>query len=211
MQLSPLPALPACATSKLAGGKEPVERCTPALRSTSRPGAGYSCPRFAPPVGSARPIGAVGESKLHLRYMAKELNLVMVPPLAGGEGTVELFQNPLTTTGQATTPLAAEDAGPDVLVEDGKAVVKVDKADLYRLVNNREIDTYDLTLSTTSDGLAIYAFTFTSCLAHEAARSTSSQADKPRDQSIDRGCDERGNLRSPGPSLTGSRTQYHLY
>ena len=87
--------------------------------------------------------------------MAKELNLVMVPPLAGGEATVELFQG--------GAPLAAEDAGSDVQVEDGKAVAKVGKPGLYRLVNNREIDTYDLTLSTTSDGVAMYAFTFTSC------------------------------------------------
>ncbi len=35
---------------------------------------------------------------------------------------------------------------------------------MYRLINNRELDTYDVTLSTTSDGLAMYAFTFTSCL-----------------------------------------------
>ena len=39
---------------------------------------------------------------------------------------------------------------------------------MYRLINNRELDTYDLTLSTTSDGLAMYAFTFTSCLVPEA-------------------------------------------
>ncbi|MCH7580506.1 MAG: hypothetical protein IIB22_09710, partial [Chloroflexi bacterium] len=56
------------------------------------------------------------------------------------------------------------DAGADVRGEDGKAVVKAGKPGLYRLVNNREIDTYDLTLSTTSDGIAMYAFTFTSCL-----------------------------------------------
>jgi thiol-disulfide isomerase/thioredoxin len=124
---------------------------------------------------SARPIGAVGESKLHVRYMAKELNLVMVPPLAGGEATVELFQTPSASSGQtpsassgqAPVPLAAEDAGSDVQIEDGKAVVKVGKPGLYRLVNNREIDTYDLTLSTTSDGIAMYAFTFTSCLVPE--------------------------------------------
>ena len=32
-----------------------------------------------------------------------------------------------------------------------------------------EIDTYDLTLVTGSDGLALHAFTFVSCLAGEAA------------------------------------------
>ena len=61
-----------------------------------------------------------------------------------------------------------KDAGPDVQVADGKAVVKVEKAGMYRLINNRELDTYDLTLTTTSDGLAMYAFTFTSCLVPDA-------------------------------------------
>jgi hypothetical protein len=36
---------------------------------------------------------------------------------------------------------------------------------MYRLVDNREIGTHDLTLSTTSPGLALYAFTFVSCVA----------------------------------------------
>jgi hypothetical protein len=35
---------------------------------------------------------------------------------------------------------------------------------LYRIVNKREIDRHELTLRTTSDGIALYAFTFTSCL-----------------------------------------------
>ena len=39
---------------------------------------------------------------------------------------------------------------------------------MYRLVNNREIDTHELTLATTSDGLALYAFTFVSCLVAES-------------------------------------------
>lgn len=112
----------------------------------------------------ARPVGASGESRLHLRYMAKEVNLVMMPPLAGGEARLELYQAPSTGSGQAPSPVAAEDAGEDTKVVGGKAVVTVSTPRMYRLINNREIDTYELTLSTTADGLALYAFTFVSCL-----------------------------------------------
>jgi thiol-disulfide isomerase/thioredoxin len=104
---------------------------------------------------AARPVGAQGESRLHLRYMAKEVNLVMMPPLADRQGRIELLQD--------GSPLAAEDAGEDVSVEEGKAIVRIDAARMYRLVNNREIDTHDLTLVTQSDGLLLYAFTFGSC------------------------------------------------
>jgi thiol-disulfide isomerase/thioredoxin len=117
---------------------------------------------------AARPVGARGESKLHLRYMAKEVNLVMMPPLADRQGRIELLQD--------GSPLGEEDAGEDVRIEDPstgsgqarRAVVRVDAARMYRLVRNREIDTHELTLVTQSDGLMLYAFTFTSCVAGEA-------------------------------------------
>ncbi|MCH7811065.1 MAG: redoxin family protein [Chloroflexi bacterium] len=105
---------------------------------------------------TARPVGANGESKLHLRYMAKEVNLVMSPPLAGGKAQVELLQD--------GRPLAPEDAGEDVRVADGRATLSVTSPRMYRLVNNREIDTHELTLTTSNDGLALYAFTFVSCV-----------------------------------------------
>jgi thiol-disulfide isomerase/thioredoxin len=106
--------------------------------------------------GVARPVGAAGESRLHVRYLAKEVNLVIAPPYSGA-GRFELLQN--------GSPLAAEDAGEDVMIEEGRAIVQVDTPRMYRLINNREIDTCDLTLSTTSDGISFYAFTFVSCLS----------------------------------------------
>jgi thiol-disulfide isomerase/thioredoxin len=117
---------------------------------------------------AARPVGAIGESRLHVRYMAKEVNLVMHPPLAGGDAKVELLQAPSTGSGQSAAPLAAEDLGEDARIEDGRAVVTVNMPRMYRVVNNREIDTYELTLVTSNDGLALYAFTFGSCLAEES-------------------------------------------
>jgi hypothetical protein len=114
---------------------------------------------------AARPVGATGESKLHVKYMAKEVNLVIQPPLAGGDARIELLQDPSTGSGQAPLPLAAEDAGADVRIEGGRAFVQLDTPRMYRLVSNREIDTHELTLVTTSDGVSLYAFTFGSCLA----------------------------------------------
>ncbi len=115
----------------------------------------------------ARPVGAAGESRLQLRYLSKEVNLVMHPPLAGGGAQLELRQAPSAGSGQAPAPLAAEDAGEDVRFEDGRALVTVDTPRMYRLVVNREIDAYELTLTTANDGLALYAFTFVSCLVPE--------------------------------------------
>jgi len=106
---------------------------------------------------AARPVGAAGESRLRVKYMAKEVNLVIQPPLAGGDARIELLQD--------GTPLAAEDAGADARVENGRAFVQLDTPRMYRLVSNREIDTHELTLVTTSDGVSLYAFTFGSCLA----------------------------------------------
>ena len=105
---------------------------------------------------ASRPVGANGASTLHMRYMAKEVNLVISPPLAGGKATLELRQD--------GAPLPAEDAGEDTTVEDGRAVVSIDRPRMYRLVNNREIDTHELTLTTSDDGLSLYAFTFVSCM-----------------------------------------------
>jgi thiol-disulfide isomerase/thioredoxin len=116
---------------------------------------------------AARPVGAQGESRLHLRYMAKEVNLVMHPPLVDRQGRAELLQDPSTGSGQALQPLAAEDAGEDVSIEDGKAIVRVNEPRMYRLVNNRAIDTHDLTIVTKSDGLSLYSFTFLGCVVAE--------------------------------------------
>ncbi len=108
----------------------------------------------------ARPAGAGGESRLVVPYMAKEVNLVMHPPTFGGAATIAVLQD--------GAPLASEDAGADVIAGGAAAVVTVDTPRMYRLVNNREIDRHELTLTTTSDGVALYAFTFTSaCVAAE--------------------------------------------
>ncbi|MBI5283609.1 MAG: redoxin domain-containing protein [Chloroflexi bacterium] len=104
----------------------------------------------------ARPAGAAGESRLTVPYMAKEVNLVIHPPTYGGGATITVTQD--------GAPLPADDAGPDVAATGGTALLTVDAPRMYRIVNNRDIDRHELTLTTASDGVALYAFTFTSCL-----------------------------------------------
>jgi thiol-disulfide isomerase/thioredoxin len=107
----------------------------------------------------ARPAGASRESRLTVPYMAKDVNLVVHPPTFGGPATISVLQD--------GSPIAAEDAGADV-VAGSTSIVTVDAPRMYRLVTNREIDRHELTLATTSDGVALYAFTFTSCVVPEA-------------------------------------------
>lgn len=107
----------------------------------------------------ARPAGAGAESRLILPYMAKEVNLVIHPPSFGGAATISVTQD--------GAPLAAEDAGEDVQAGSAVSTMTVDTPRMYRVVNNRAIGRHELTLSTTSDGVALYAFTFISCVAPE--------------------------------------------
>ncbi len=104
----------------------------------------------------ARPAGAQGESRLSVLYVAKEVNLVIHPPTYGGSATLNVLQDGV--------PLPAEDAGEDVIAGGATSVLNVDVPRMYRIVSNREIDRHALTLSTTSDGVALYAFTFASCV-----------------------------------------------
>jgi thiol-disulfide isomerase/thioredoxin len=104
-----------------------------------------------------KPYGSESESSVTIRYMSKEVNLVM-NPLLGKTCRAYLSQD--------GAPLAGEDAGEDMRFdEEGQAYVEVDRPRMYRLINNREIGGHELTLSTSSPGLALYAFTFVSCVA----------------------------------------------
>ncbi len=109
----------------------------------------------------ARPAGAQAESRLTVPYMAKEVNVVLHPPTYGGSATISIEQD--------GRPLSAEDAGADVTSGAATSVITVDTPRMYRLISNRDIDRHELTLRTTSDGVAMYAFTFTSCLVPDAA------------------------------------------
>lgn len=102
----------------------------------------------------ARPFGGARgrPSRLHLAYMAADVNLVLHPPLAGGGATMRVLLD--------GAPIDAAHAGDDV--RDG--VVTVDVPRMYSLVKDNDVQRHDLVLETESDGLAAFAFTFTSCV-----------------------------------------------
>ena len=103
-----------------------------------------------------KPWGSASMSAVTIKYMAKEVNLVMNPLLGRACRAY---------VGQDGSPLAREDAGDDVrFLEDGRAYVDVEVARMYRLVNNRELGSHELKLATETPGLALYAYTFVSCV-----------------------------------------------
>jgi len=61
--------------------------------------------------------------------------------------------------------LTPEDAGDDVVFEEeGKSYISVKEAKMHNLVKNKDVSSHTLQMSTTSNGFAVYAFTFTSCV-----------------------------------------------
>ena len=101
---------------------------------------------------AARPFGAAGVSRMHLDYMAADVNLVMHPPVTGDHAEVRVLLD--------GAPVDDAHAGEDV--QDG--VVHVDVPRMYRLLADDDVDHHSLTLETESNGVAAYAFTFTSCV-----------------------------------------------
>tara|TARA_Y100000588_G_C14242836_1_gene920132 strand:+ start:1338 stop:2342 length:1005 start_codon:yes stop_codon:yes gene_type:complete len=101
---------------------------------------------------AARPYGARKTSRMHLDYMAADLNLVLHPPLTGETAELRVFLDgkPIEDT-----------AGTDVT--SGKLSVDVPR--MYNLVADTDVNRHTIVLETDDDGLAAFAFTFTSCVA----------------------------------------------
>jgi hypothetical protein len=101
---------------------------------------------------AARPYGARRTSRMHLSYMGADLNLVLHPPITGETGLLRVLID-----GEPVGAIAGTD------VTDG--AVSIDSPRMYSLIQNDEVEQHTLTLETESDGLAAFAFTFTSCVA----------------------------------------------
>jgi thiol-disulfide isomerase/thioredoxin len=105
------------------------------------------------------------ESRLRVRYVAAEVNLVMAPPDSDG----------LPVEGRATVvvrqdgrPLTIEESGADIMLDGDETVIDVAEPRMYRLVRNREAGTRELEIWTRKPGLEAYAFTFVPCADHQA-------------------------------------------
>lgn len=94
-----------------------------------------------------------------LRYHAVEVNAVVNPE---GERDFEV------TVTQDDHFLTAENKGEDVrLAPDGRSYLVVHDPRMYNIVKNREFGDHILKLSTSSNGFAVYSFTFVSCVIPE--------------------------------------------
>ncbi len=101
-------------------------------------------------VGEESSEAAADNASIAIRYTAKEVNLVMAPP-QDGPVAVEM------------TLEADQRAGHDARLENGRAVIHVDRPRMYNLIANEEVRSGGLKLIAKSRGLNAYAFTFTSC------------------------------------------------
>jgi thiol-disulfide isomerase/thioredoxin len=98
------------------------------------------------------------DATITIRYSAAALNLVMAS-FNREPREVEIRQD-----GQ---PLAASIATADVFFRDGRSYIRVVRPRMYSLVDNRSFGTHTLELITCQPELALFAFTFTSCVDAE--------------------------------------------
>jgi thiol-disulfide isomerase/thioredoxin len=88
---------------------------------------------------------------LSLRYTAKDVNLVMAPPTG-------------TTVRVEITLEGGQRPGDDVKFEGERGFIAVDRPRMYSLVANESVVSGALTIRAEMAGLAVYAFTFISCV-----------------------------------------------
>jgi thiol-disulfide isomerase/thioredoxin len=106
--------------------------------------------------------------RLIVPYSAVGFNAVLSPsadPVEVMLGLRPPDNPPLVEVQQDGEPLTMLNAGPDVTFgEAGASLVAVTRPRLYRLVRNPAYETHELELIFHAGGLAIYTFTFTSCI-----------------------------------------------
>ncbi|HEX6387698.1 MAG TPA: redoxin domain-containing protein [Anaerolineae bacterium] len=112
--------------------------------------------------------GRVG-GRVMLPYRAATVNVVLSPSADPVETALELRPSdadPIIEVRQDGHYLAPNNAGADVTFkEDGASVVRVTRPRLYQLINNPTYRPHELELKFRATGLALYAFTFTTCVA----------------------------------------------
>ncbi|MCA9922612.1 MAG: redoxin domain-containing protein [Anaerolineales bacterium] len=101
-------------------------------------------------------------------YTAVSVNAVLAPSADTVETALEIRPSddaPIIEVQQDGHFLTPQSAGADVqFLPDGTSFVTVSHPRMYELVNNPGYEAHELTLSFQATGLAVYAFTFTSCV-----------------------------------------------
>jgi thiol-disulfide isomerase/thioredoxin len=104
------------------------------------------------------------EARITIRYSAAGVNLVMAS-FNPEPREVEVRQD--------DRPLPTSVATPDVYFRDGRSFICVVRPRMYSLVDNRSFGTHTLELITRQRELALFAFTFTTCVDAEFSKSSS--------------------------------------
>jgi thiol-disulfide isomerase/thioredoxin len=106
-----------------------------------------------------------------LPYHAAGVNAVLSPSGDPVEVMLDLKtdEEAFVEVRQDGAPLVPPFAGSDVHIQpDGASVVRVERPRMVELVNNPTFGEHELELVFRANGLALYAFTFTSCVAPQA-------------------------------------------
>jgi thiol-disulfide isomerase/thioredoxin len=106
-----------------------------------------------------------------LPYSAVTVNAVLSPSADPVETILDMRPtdaDPLIEVRQNGRWLTAANAGADVAIQpDGRSMVRVVRPKMYELVRNPTYEPGELELIFCATGLALYAFTFTTCVAAE--------------------------------------------
>ncbi len=106
--------------------------------------------------------------RIILPYHAASVNAVLSPSGDPVEVMLDLRPDdvpPVIELRQDGEPLHPVNAGADVRFDDqGMSFVHVDRPRLYELVHNPDFESHQLELTFRAHGLALYAFTFTTCV-----------------------------------------------
>ncbi|MBZ5522329.1 MAG: redoxin domain-containing protein [Acidobacteriia bacterium] len=98
------------------------------------------------------------EARVAIRYSAAGVNLVMAS-FNREPREVEILQD--------GRPLTAAIAAPDIRFRNGRSYLQIARPRMYALVENHSFGTHTLELVTRQPELALFAFTFTSCIDSE--------------------------------------------
>ena len=111
--------------------------------------------------------------RILLPYSGATANVVLAPSADSVELMLDLRPSeadPLVIVQQDGRFLKPNNAGTDIeFTEDGSSFVRVTRARMVQLVRNSAFESHELSLTFQAMGLAVYTFTFTSCLAPYAA------------------------------------------
>jgi len=106
--------------------------------------------------------------EIALTYRAASVNAVLSPSSDPVEVMLNLRRSdapPLVEVRQDGVYLTPLNAGSDIEYDDGGlSYVNVERPRLYELVRNPDFESHEVTLIFRAHGLALYAFTFTSCI-----------------------------------------------